>query len=57
MQKPVSVNCQYYLKISEEMGNITDPNARKYGTINYLLFGSKTNINVILASEIEEKRN
>ena len=56
MQKPVSVNCQSYLKISAEMGNITDPNAREYKTIIHLLLGSKTDINAILASEIEEKR-
>jgi hypothetical protein len=56
MQKPVSVNCQSYLKISEEMGTITGPNAREYKTIIHLLLGSKTDINAILASEIEEKR-
>lgn len=41
---------------SEEIGTITDPNAREFGTIVHLLLGAKTDINTILASEIEEKR-
>lgn len=41
---------------SEEIGTITDPNAREYGTIIQLLLGAKTDINAILAREIEEKR-
>ncbi|MEB2786179.1 hypothetical protein [Algoriphagus persicinus] len=40
----------------EEIGIITDPNAREYGTIIHLLLGTKTDINAILESEIEEKR-
>lgn len=41
---------------SEEIGTITDPDAREYGTIIHLLLGAKTDINAILAAEIEEKR-
>ena len=41
---------------SEEIGTITDPNAREHGTAIHLLMGAKTDINAILASEIEEKR-
>lgn len=45
-----------FFEKSEEIGTITDPNAREYGTIIQLLLGAKTDINGILASEIEEKR-
>ena len=41
---------------SEEIGTITDPNAREFGTIIHLLLGAKTDINSILAEEIKEKR-
>ncbi|REG83059.1 glycosyltransferase family 39 protein [Algoriphagus antarcticus] len=41
---------------SEEIGTITDPNAREYGAIIHLLLGTKTDINAILTSEIEEKK-
>ncbi|PZX59280.1 hypothetical protein LV84_01310 [Algoriphagus ratkowskyi] len=45
-----------FFEKSEEIGTITDPNAREYGTIIQLLLGAKTDINGILAAEIEEKR-
>lgn len=45
-----------FFEKSEEIGSITDPNAREYGTRVHLLLGSKTDINTILAKEIEEKR-
>ncbi|SMP21910.1 glycosyltransferase family 39 protein [Algoriphagus winogradskyi] len=41
---------------SEKIGSITDPNAREFGTSIHLLLGAKTDINAILAAEIEEKR-
>ena len=41
---------------SEEIGTITDPNARESGTVIHLLLGAKTDINSILADEIKEKR-
>ncbi|WP_296703644.1 glycosyltransferase family 39 protein [Algoriphagus sp.] len=41
---------------SEEIGTITDPNAREFGTSIHILLGAKTDINEILAGEIEEKR-
>ncbi|MBN3582884.1 glycosyltransferase family 39 protein [Algoriphagus aestuarii] len=41
---------------SERIGTITDPNSRETGTIIHLLLGAKTDINSILAGEIEEKR-
>ena len=41
---------------SEEIGTITDSNAREYKTIVHLLLDAKTDINSILANEIEEKR-
>jgi hypothetical protein len=45
-----------FFEKSEEIGTITDPNAREFGTIIQLLLGAKMNINGILAKEIEEKR-
>ncbi|MEB2777662.1 glycosyltransferase family 39 protein [Algoriphagus sp. D3-2-R+10] len=45
-----------FFEKSEEIGTITDPNAREYGTIIHLLVGTKTDINSILKKEIEEKR-
>lgn len=45
-----------FFEKSEEIGTITDPNAREYGTIIHLLLGTKTDINSILKREIEEKR-
>jgi hypothetical protein len=45
-----------FFEKSEEVGTITDPDAREYGTIIHLLLGTKTDINAILAAEIEEKR-
>ena len=41
---------------TEEIGTITDPNAREFGTSVHLLIGAKTDINAILASEIEKKK-
>ncbi|MEN2281530.1 glycosyltransferase family 39 protein [Algoriphagus sp. SE2] len=41
---------------SEEIGTITDPNSREFGTIIHLLLGAKTDINSILAREIDEKK-
>jgi len=41
---------------TQEIGTITDPDAREFGTIVYLLSGAKTDINQILVAEIEEKR-
>ena len=41
---------------SEQIGTITDPNARESGTSIHLLLGAKADINAILASEIEEKK-
>jgi len=45
-----------FFEKSEEIGTITDPNAREFGTIIQLLLGTKTDINAILATEIKEKR-
>ncbi|MDR7129495.1 hypothetical protein J2X69_001832 [Algoriphagus sp. 4150] len=45
-----------FFESSEEIGTITDPDAREHGTIIHLLLGTKTDINAILATEIEEKR-
>jgi hypothetical protein len=45
-----------FFEKSEAIGTITDPNAREFGTIIHLLMGAKTDINAILASEIEEQR-
>jgi hypothetical protein len=45
-----------FFETSEEIGTITDPNAREFGTIIHLLIGAKTDINEILANEIEEKK-
>lgn len=45
-----------FFEKSEEIGIISDPNAREYGTIIHLLLGAKTDINAILAKEIEQKR-
>lgn len=41
---------------SEEIGKITDPNAREFGTIIHLLTGAKADINQILLDEIKEKK-
>lgn len=41
---------------SEEIGSITDPNAREFGTSIHLLLGAKSDINAILTHEIKEKR-
>jgi len=41
---------------SEEIGTITDPNAREFGTIIHLLLDAKMDINGILESEIAKKR-
>ncbi|SFA97995.1 glycosyltransferase family 39 protein [Algoriphagus aquimarinus] len=45
-----------FFEKSEEIGTITDANAREFGTVIQLLLGTKTDINAILAAEIEEKR-
>lgn len=45
-----------FFEQSEEIGTITDPNAREFGTIIHLLIGAKIDVNAILAKEMEEKR-
>ncbi|MCE7053484.1 hypothetical protein LZF95_02260 [Algoriphagus sp. AGSA1] len=45
-----------FFEESEEIGTITDPDAREFGTSIHLLIGAKIDINAILAGEIEEKR-
>src|SRR5690606_21526958 len=45
-----------FFERSEQIGTITDPNAREFGTIVHLLSGAKTDINAILQKEIEEKK-
>lgn len=56
MEDGVSEREISFFEKSEEIGTITDPNAREYGTIIQLLLGTKTDINAILETEIEEKR-
>ncbi|WBL41681.1 glycosyltransferase family 39 protein [Algoriphagus halophytocola] len=41
---------------SAHIGSISDSNAREFGTNIHLLVGAKSDINSILASEIEEKK-
>ncbi|WP_373397300.1 hypothetical protein V8V91_22445 [Algoriphagus halophilus] len=41
---------------SEPFGSISNPNSREFGTLVHLLIGAKTDVNEILAGEIEEKR-
>jgi hypothetical protein len=45
-----------FFEKSEEIGTITDANAREYGTIIHLLLGTKTDINAILTEEIAQKK-
>ena len=52
----ISVRENSLFEKSEKIGSITDPNAREFGTSIHLLLGAKTDINAILAAEIEEKR-